>query len=143
MRICELVDRDPAQNRRDCAPARILYRDVGLDGPTKLTFTLFYDNAGEFSSPDTLAFDGCVPNQQYRVELVDPAERADTTAAKHILATIFKTAAGDPQRLAPKTITFDLSQWAGQKVRLRFAQVDNQGPLRAGLDDVSLTQIGS
>ena len=67
--------------------------------------------------------------------------RPPTRRPQHVLATIFTTAAGDPQQLAPKTITFDLSQWEGKKVRLRFAQVDNRGPLRAGIDDVRLEQI--
>jgi hypothetical protein len=123
--------------------ARILYRDVKLDGRVKLQVTIFYDNAGEFSSPASLEFDGCEANQQFRVELMDPAAPADSTAAKHVLATIFKTAPGDPSKLAPRTITFDLSRWAGQRVRIRFAQVDNRGPLRAGVDDVRLEQIGS
>lgn len=123
--------------------ARILYRDVKLDGRVKLTFTLFYDNAGEFSSPASLDFDGCEANQQFRVELMDPAAQADSTAAKHVLATIFNTAPGDPSKLAPRTVTFDLSKWAGERVRIRFAQVDNRGPLRAGIDDVRLEPIGS
>lgn len=121
---------------------RILYRDVKLDGRVKLKFTLFYDNAGEFSSPTSLDFDGCQANQQFRVELLDPTAPAHATAAKHVLATIFKTTPGDPSKLAPKTITFDLSEWAGERVRLRFAQVDNRGPLRAGIDDVRLEAIG-
>jgi len=50
---------------------------------------------------------------------------------------------GDPNKLAPTTVTFDLSRWAGKKVRIRFAQVDNRGPLRAGVDDVRLAAIGS
>lgn len=120
---------------------RILYRDVPLDGRVKLQFTLFYDNAGEFSSPNSLDFDGCQANQQFRVELLDPTAPAHTTAAKHVLATIFKTTPGDPSKLAPKTITFDLSEWAGERVRLRFAQVDNRGPLRAGIDAVRLETI--
>jgi hypothetical protein len=120
---------------------RILYRDVKLDGRLKLTFTLFYDNAGEFASPASLDFDGCEANQQYRVELMDVSAPADATAAKHVLATIFKTTPGDPSKLAPRTVTFDLSEWAGEWVRIRFAQVDNRGPLRAGVDDVRFRPI--
>jgi len=123
--------------------ARILYRDVKLDGRARLRFTVFYDNAGEFASPGSLDFDGCEANQQFRVELLDPAAPADTTAAQHLLATILKTAPGDPSKLAPKEMTFDLSQWAGERVRIRFAQVDNGGPLRAGVDDVRVEQIGN
>lgn len=120
--------------------ARILYRDVKLDGPMKLQLTLFYNNAGELSSPTSLDFDGCEANQQFRVELMDPSGPADSTATKHVLAMIFKTQPGDPDTLAPRTITFDLSQWAGRKVRIRFAEIDNRGPLRAGIDDVRLTR---
>jgi hypothetical protein len=123
--------------------ARILYRDVRLDGPVKLTFTLFYDNAAEFASPSSLDFDGCEANQQFRVEVMNPAAPADSTAAKDVLATVFQTAPGDPQRLDPKAMTFDLSQWAGERVRIRFAQVDNRGPLRAGVDDVRLQAADS
>lgn len=123
--------------------SRILYRDVRLDARVNLTFTVFYDNAGQFASPPTLDFDRCQANQQFRVELIDAAAPADTTAAKHVLATIFHTAPGDPSKLAPKTVTADLSQWAGQRVRIRFAQVDNRGPLRAGVDDIRLQQIGN
>jgi hypothetical protein len=123
--------------------ARILYRDVKLDGRVMLTFTLFYDNAAEFSSPASLDFDGSEANQQFRVELMDPAARAGSTAAKHVLATIFRTAPGDPSKLDPRTVTFDLAEWAGERVRIRFAQVDNRGPLRAGVDDVRLEPIGS
>ena len=93
--------------------------------------------------PASLEFDGCEADQQFRVDLMDPAAPADSMAAKHVLATIFKTAPGDPSRLAARTVTFDLSQWAGERVRIRFAQVDNRGPLRAGVDDVLLMRIGS
>lgn len=41
-------------------------------------------------------------------------------------------------RLGPTLIRYDLSQWAGQTVRLRFAAVSNQAPLRAGVDNVRL-----
>lgn len=123
--------------------ARILYRDVKLDRPARLRFTLFYDNAaGEFSAPNSLEFDSCEANQQLRVELTDATAPANATAPKHVLATIFKTAPGDPRKLAAKTISFDLSAWAGKRVRIRVAQVDNRGPLRAGIDDVRLEPIG-
>jgi hypothetical protein len=123
--------------------ARILYRDVKLDGRVKLRFTLFYNNVGELSSPARLDFNGCEPNQQLRVDLMDPAAPIDSLAAKHVLATIFRTEPGDSDTLDPRTITFDLSRWAGKKVRVRFAQVDNRGPLRAGVDDVKLDAVRS
>jgi hypothetical protein len=32
---------------------------------------------------------------------------------------------GDPARRPPAEITFDLSPWAGQTIRLRFTAADN------------------
>jgi hypothetical protein len=122
---------------------RILYRDVKLDGRVKLRFTLFYVNHGELASPRSLDFNGSEANQQFRVDLLDPAAPVDSLAARRVLATIFRTVPGDPDTLGPRTIAFDLSRWEGRKVRLRFAQVDNGGPLRAGVDDVRLEAIDS
>jgi hypothetical protein len=123
---------------------RILYRDVLLDGRVTLHLTLLYDNhAAEFASPESLDFDRCRPNQQFRVEIMDPAAPVDSLAPRHVLATVFRTARGDRGMLGPRRISFDLSRWEGRTVRIRFAQVDNRGPLRAGLDDVRLEAVGA
>jgi hypothetical protein len=141
----------PAPPEGRCAAAtdmsapgtRILYRDVKPDGRSRVRFTLFYDNApGDFDSPASLDYKLRKPNQQFRVDLVNPAAPVDSVASKHVLARIFRTAPGDPGKLAPQTIAFDLSRWAGKNVRLRFAQVDNRGPLRASVDDVKLEPLG-
>jgi hypothetical protein len=129
--------------------SRTLHRDVKLDGRLKLRFTLFYVNfkvkphAPEFASPASLDHEIHKPNQQFRVDLMNPTAPVDSVATKHVLARIFATAPGDRGKLAPRAITFDLSHWAGKKVRIRFAQVDNIGPLRAGVDDVRLAAVDS
>jgi hypothetical protein len=141
---------DPAEGRfaavtdMSAAGRRILYRNVQLNGPQRLRLTLFYDNhvVGEFSTPRTLAFEGCRPNQQFRIDVMDPSAPIDSMSRRAILATLFRTAAGDPEQVRPTTKTFDLSRWADRAVRLRFAQVDNRGPLRAGIDDVRLEALG-
>jgi hypothetical protein len=117
---------------------RMLYRDVKPGDHAALRMTVFYVNVGPFASPPTLQFRTHKPNQQFRVDLMDPAAPVASLARKHILATIFRTVPGDPDTLDPKTITLDLSRWANKKVRIRLAQVDNRGPLRAGVDDVRL-----
>ena len=123
---------------------RILYRDVQLDGRVTLHLTLFYDNqAADFASPSSLDFDRCRPNQQFRVEIMDPGAPVDSLVPRHVLATVFRTARGDRATLAHRRISFDLSRWAGRTIRIRFAQVDNRGPLRAGVDDVRLEAVGS
>jgi hypothetical protein len=123
---------------------RILYRDVRLDGRVTLHLTLFYDNeAADFASPESLDFDRCRANQQFRVEIMDAAAPVDSLARRHVLATVFRTARGDRGMLGPRRMSFDLSPWEGRTVRIRFAQVDNRGPLRAGLDDVRLEAVGA
>jgi hypothetical protein len=119
---------------------RILYRDVELSGRQRLRLTVFYDNdvVGKFSTPRTLEFEGRGPNQQFRIDVMDPSAPIDAMSRRAVLATVFRTAAGDPARIGPTTKTFDLSRWAGRTIRLRFAQIDNRGPLRAGIDDVRL-----
>lgn len=123
--------------------ARILYRDVRLHGRVTLRMTLFYVNVGDLASPRSLRFGMRKPNQQFRVDLMDPAAPLDSVAAQHVLRSIFRTAPGDPDRLAPRTVAVDLSRWANTKIRIRVAQVDNQGPMRAGVDDVGLQRHGS
>ena len=55
---------------------RILYRDVTLNGELTLHVTVFYEGSAPFSTPDTLAFDAPEPNQQFRIDLVDPWRRS-------------------------------------------------------------------
>jgi hypothetical protein len=147
---CPFEVPDPPEGRfaavtdMSAAGTRILYRDVVLEEPSRLRFTLFYDNAvGEFAAPEHLDFARCEPNQQFRVDIVDPTAPVHSLAPQHVLATIFLTAPGDPESLGPRTISVDLSPWAGRAVRLRFAQVDNRGPLRAGVDDVRVEPIAA
>src|SRR5881397_435255 len=72
-----------------------------------------------------------------RIDLISPSAAKD-----HVLATVFRGQPGDPPRRQPGEVTFDLSQWNGQTVRLRLASADNQGPLRAGVDDIRFERIG-
>ena len=121
---------------------RILYRDLELDAAYILRLTVFYVNgAGSFSSPDTLSHQVGGANQQYRIDLIDPSAPINSLAEGDVLANIFRTSPGDPDRIEPTTITFDLSPWEGQPVVIRLANVDNRGPLRAGVDDIRLEPI--
>jgi CubicO group peptidase (beta-lactamase class C family) len=121
---------------------RILYRDVGLDGRSTLHLTVFYEGSASFSSPDTLAYDSAEPNQQFRIDLIDPSAPIDSVADGDVLVNIFRTSPADPPSLAPTAVSVDLSPWAGQTVRLRLAQTDNQGPLRGGVDNIRFEPIG-
>ena len=118
--------------------ARILYRDVRLDGRYLLRLTVFYVNTGEFGNAETLAYDVNETNQQFRIDLVRPSAPADSLAPGDVLVNIFHTSPGDPDLRQPGDVTFDLSRWQGQTVRLRFASVDNRNPLRVGVDNIRL-----
>ncbi len=120
---------------------RILYRDVKLDGSFLLHLSVFYAGVGGLSSPKTLAYDEAGANQQFRIDLVAPSAPIDSVAQGDVLVNVFATLPGDPDRLEPRTVSVDVSRWAGQTVRLRLATTDNRGPLRAGVDDIRFEPI--
>jgi D-alanyl-D-alanine carboxypeptidase len=129
--------------------SRILYCDVKLDGRYMLHLMVFYVNgvdnglsgySSSFFSPNTLATNAG-PNQQFRIDLVSTSAPVESVANGEVLANIFQTSPADSNRKPPTAITFDLSRWSGQTVRLRLASVDNQGPLRAGVDNIRLVPI--
>ena len=120
------------------AGSRILYRDIELKGRRELSFALFYRGVAPLSSSQTLDHTTSFANTQFRVDVMDPSAPVDSLAPGRILATVFRTTPGDDLVLGPRRVTFDLSPWAGRTVRLRFAQVDNGGPLRVVIDDVRL-----
>jgi CubicO group peptidase (beta-lactamase class C family) len=124
------------------AGTRILYRDVSLEGRSTLQLTVFYEGSARFSTPDTLAYDSPEPNQQFRIDLIDPSAPIDSVADGDVLVNVFRTSPGDPISLTPTAVDLDLSAWAGQTVRLRLAQTDNQGPLRAGVDNIRFEPMG-
>jgi D-alanyl-D-alanine carboxypeptidase len=121
---------------------RILYRNLRLEGRFSLQLTVFYAGSGSFSSPATLAYDTPEANQQFRIDLLRPSAPIDSVAKGDVLVNVFHTSPGDADRRPPTEVRVDVSAWAGQTVRLRLAGTDNQGPLRAGVDNIRLQPIG-
>src|SRR5207253_2680393 len=120
--------------------SHILYRDVTLTAGFNhtLNFLLYYANRGSgFVTPATLDYVGA-PNQQYRVDVMNPAAPVNSMAPSDILATVFQTQVGDPLTKSPTPYTFDLTPFAGQTVRIRFAEADNQFYFQASLDNLSV-----
>jgi hypothetical protein len=126
---------DPPQALSDQlgAGSHILYQDVAVPSHGgRLTFDLSVDNwAGFYFTPHTLDFT-VVPNQQFRADIVDPADPVETA---RILRRIFLTTWGMPSVFTTRVV-FDMTPFAGQTVRLRFAEVDNQSFLNVGIDNV-------
>ncbi|MDQ2630581.1 MAG: hypothetical protein M3Y75_06350 [Actinomycetota bacterium] len=122
------------------AGTHILYQDVALEPgvPRQLSLIAYYQSQSEIQSPGSLSWEAG-PNQQYRIDVIKPTAPIETLAPQDILVTLLHTQTGDPESMAPKTLTADLTPYGGQTVRLRFAEVDNEGPFNAGVDAVSIS----
>jgi hypothetical protein len=90
-------------------------------------------------SPETLDPNGA--NEQYRVDVMRPGAPPDSMAPGDLIATPFRTRAGGPSFLGATQVTADLSGYAGQTVRLRFAVVATDGALNGGVDVVGVTGL--
>jgi hypothetical protein len=119
----------------------VLYQDIAVRNvpatcQDRIKFTLYYNNrAGVFFNPATLDYT-VVPNQQYRVDIMRPGSPDFSVAPGDVLANVFQTTALSPTVLAPTTFSVSTAPWAGQTVRIRFAEVDNQFFFNAAVDNV-------
>jgi hypothetical protein len=117
----------------------VLYRDVTLPdyGSITLHFTWWVKNEwGDFANPDTLDRTQR-PNQQFRVDIMDPAVPPDWTQFG-VLQNILATQPGDPRFTTATTVDADISAFAGQTIRLRFAGANTEHFLRVGVDSVHI-----
>jgi hypothetical protein len=121
--------------------SHVLYQDVALEAGSTHTLTLwiYWRNNAAFvtPSPETLSQSGS-PNQQYRVDVMRPSAAVSSVDPADTLASIYQSRAGDPLTQTPKQITADLSALAGQTVRIRIAETDNQNYFSAAADDVRI-----
>jgi hypothetical protein len=118
----------------------ILHRTLKLkpDNKHRLKLRIYYVTGSDFHSPPTFEFDEGKDNQQYRIDVLKKRAPIDSLKKKDILVEIFGTEPGDPSSLAPKKLSVNLTKFAGKKVRLRLAEVDNQGNFYAAVDAVKL-----
>ena len=120
----------------------IMYQDVPLEPyyTHSLSLVAYYRSYAPIYAAGTLDYKS-IPNQQYRIDVMNPSAAIDSVNPADILATVFATKTGDPEQLGPTPVTVDLSPFAGQTVRLRFAEVDNQLFFSAGTDSVAITSV--
>jgi hypothetical protein len=125
--------------------AHVLYQDIALEPNAvhTVSFKLYYTNSqtGTFETQPNLDPTAPGTNMQVRADVMKPTAGNFSVAADDVLQPLFGTKAGDPARLAPTLMTFDLTPFAGQTVRLRFAEVNNGGCLLASVDDVVVKTI--
>ena len=111
------------------------------DDELGLRLTLWYRNRNNrFHTPRTLD-PFSQPNQQLRVDLLRGSAPVRSMAADDILATVFRTRVGDPLRMAPRVLRWNLSRFEDRTIRLRIAEVDNQFFFQAGVDAVRVVEV--
>jgi hypothetical protein len=119
----------------------VMYQDIALEAGQRhiLDLLVYYrNNAANFFTPNSLetADD---PNQQYRIDVMNPGAPIRSVAPSDIFVPVFQTRPGDPNALDPFAVRADLSSLAGRTVRLRFASVSTEFFLRSATDAVTLT----
>lgn len=126
--------------------SHVLYQDflvLGVVGSALLTLDLFIGNRGQdFYTPDHLDFSLNELNQQARVDILKSGTDPFSVSPTDVLFTVYQTQSGDPLVSGYDPLSVDLTgllnSYLNQTLRLRFAEVDNFGPLQMGVDNISL-----
>lgn len=119
--------------------SHVLYQDIFLPVNSKIRFqaTVYVESHAAFVDGGSLVHTGG-SNQQFRVDIVDPAAPLRDVGAGVLLA-VYRTMPGDTVETGYLHLTADLTPFAGQTVRIRFAEADNLEHLYAAVDAVSVT----
>lgn len=130
---------------QDGPGTHLLYQDVSLPAGRTATLraTIYLVNIGAdyvIAPTAGLAYEP-EDNQQFRVDVMDPAAPL-TDVGAGVLLNVYRTDPGDPAQSGYVQLTADLTPYAGQTVRIRFAEVDNRGYLHAGVDAVDVEVSG-
>src|SRR5262249_15275346 len=117
---------------------RIIYQDVDLPlGNFTLSCAFFINSEADYAVPEPETLDPNVsPNQQARIDIMDPNAPVDDVGAG-VLQNILFTRPGDPgDPVNPMRgyVRFSAALAGGRTIRVRFAEVDNQFFFNFGLD---------
>jgi hypothetical protein len=130
--------------------SNVLYQDVDLraNRDHKLIVWVAYKcKADDFVTPDSLEIGPLgspkrggepVPNEQFRIDVMDPEAPVRSVESDDVLESVFRTEVGDPLRRRWFKVHANLSSFAGETVRLRFAEVDNVDYFTVGVDGVKV-----
>ncbi len=121
------------------AGLRVLYQDITIPPEATLSFDLWWNNAAGFWVNPGNMFPNPFPNQHARIDLIALDAPLNTTDPDDIaLSLVTLDEDDDTQSGDWRSQQFDLSSLAGQTLRLRIAEVDNQGPLYVAVDNFAL-----
>jgi len=121
------------------AGTNILYQNIAVpaSGSSTLSATVYVENqAADYIIGPDLGMGN--PNQQMRVDIMDPAYPVDDVG-DGVLLNLFQTNPGDPLSIGYTAISADLTPYAGKTVRFRVAEVDNQMFFNGAVDNVRIT----
>jgi len=124
--------------------SQVLFQDIDIPaGTAECSVIVYYENRASegFINGSDLSHE-TFPNQQARIDIMDPAA-PDFDIGAGVLMNIFQTNPGDPNLLGYTTIDFDLTDFAGTTVRFRVAEVDNEGVFNFSIDNVRCEDIVS
>lgn len=120
----------------------VLYQDVVIPpGNASVSYTYYYidpNPTSDILSPGTIS--GTVsPNQQIRIDIMAPGSDPFSVDSSDVLLNLLQTPA--ESLLGPTTAQTDISQFAGQTVRLRFARMDMGSFFEFRINGISIIAI--
>ena len=130
--------------------SNVLYQDVDLRANREhklIVWVTYKCKAEDFVTPDSLDPGPLEPpkrrgplaeNEQFRIDVMDP-EAPIRSVDSGDVKPVFRTEVGDPRRRGWFKVHANLSSFAGETVRLRFAEVDNVDYFTVGVDGVKVT----
>lgn len=106
---------------------------------TRLVVWLHWENtAGVWMSTGDFVHAG-PSNQHFRIELLKPRTPPFSTNGGRVLETIFETDGSTPMGSKGwQKLTANLRPLQGRGARIRLAEVDNEGNLAVGIDDLKI-----
>jgi hypothetical protein len=132
-----------AMSDQDGPGTRAMYQDITIPADaTNITFQLYLLVQVEdwvTPNPQTLQTCDSVGNEQFRADIITTSSDPTTEIDSGVLLTIYQTMPSDALESGYTEVQADISSLAGQTVRLRFVEADNEGNLNAGVDDVMIT----
>jgi len=118
--------------------SQVLLQDITIPNGAEVACSVvvyYRTSAEDFVIGPGLVFD-LGPNQQARIDIIS-TDADPFTVSSGLLLNVFQTLPGDPLTLGYTPVDFDLSQFAGQSVTFRAAQVNSGSQFNFAIDDVS------
>ncbi|HOO52438.1 MAG TPA: IPTL-CTERM sorting domain-containing protein [Alphaproteobacteria bacterium] len=122
----------------------IIFQDVLLPEAALINFSaiVYAENRGPLYINHGL-YRGSVASQFMRVDIMKPSASLQSQELEDILINLFITEEGDPLSYPYENLSANLTPYAGQEIRIRIAQCNNQGSFQGGVDAVSIETSSS